>query len=91
MKNNDYKINNEIKKSLKEAKKQLNSNKFRKSLKDAQQIDIEKMKKELEKAKLEIEKNREQLKKELQKMKDENNAVMLDQIIGLETPGPIII
>jgi len=85
------KINSQIKEGLKEAQQHINSKEFKESLKKAQEIDMEKMKKELEKSKIEVEKSREQIKKELQKMKDENNAVINLIPYDLGTEGPIII
>jgi hypothetical protein len=63
------KIKAEVDQSMVEAKKQLNSPEFQKSLAEAQQINRQEVKKELEKAKIEFEKNKVDLKKELDKAK----------------------
>jgi len=87
IKNIDFgKIEIDIKNATDEIKTNLNSEEFKKNMKNLPKIDKEKLHKELKKAQEELEKNKEQIKKKMEKAKEElDNETLLLTPLTKET------
>jgi phenylalanyl-tRNA synthetase alpha subunit len=71
-KNIDFKkMQQDIERSILEAKDHLNSDEFKRAIEEASKVDMSQIRKELENAKLEIEKNKVNMKEEMSKAKED--------------------